>query len=311
MNAAPKTRLGIVDLDTSHPAAWIPIERELGCEIAGVWDGGAVHPAGYARTFAREHGIARVFENLAEMAAGVDAVVLHGCDWDTHVARARPFVEAGKAVLIDKPLAGNLADLRQLARWADEGARIFGGSALRHARELAAWQALPPTQRGVPRTALCGCATDAFNYGIHAYTFLCAALGPGVRSARHLGADVQERVEVRWHDGRVGWVVVGEAPGGWIPFYGTLVTDRTVVQMQPKPEDLYRAFLEQVIPRLATPGAAPPCAFSELIEPALAALAALQSKRSGGREVCLADIRADTRHDGAAFSTMYRKSKYA
>ncbi|MGC8784088.1 MAG: hypothetical protein ACP5RN_06855 [Armatimonadota bacterium] len=29
-------RIGIVDLDTSHPPSWIPIERELGHEIAGV-----------------------------------------------------------------------------------------------------------------------------------------------------------------------------------------------------------------------------------------------------------------------------------
>ena len=38
-------RIGIVDLDTSHPANWIPIERELGHEIVGVFDSGDVHPS--------------------------------------------------------------------------------------------------------------------------------------------------------------------------------------------------------------------------------------------------------------------------
>jgi len=37
-------KIGIVDLDTSHPQNWIPIERELGHEIVGLWDGGSVHP---------------------------------------------------------------------------------------------------------------------------------------------------------------------------------------------------------------------------------------------------------------------------
>ena len=37
-------RIGVVDVDTSHPENWIPIERELGHELVGVWDGGAVHP---------------------------------------------------------------------------------------------------------------------------------------------------------------------------------------------------------------------------------------------------------------------------
>ena len=37
-------KIGIVDVDTSHPDKWIPIERELGHEVVGIWDGGAVHP---------------------------------------------------------------------------------------------------------------------------------------------------------------------------------------------------------------------------------------------------------------------------
>jgi len=31
-------KIGIVDLDTSHPQNWIPIERELGHEVVGLWD---------------------------------------------------------------------------------------------------------------------------------------------------------------------------------------------------------------------------------------------------------------------------------
>jgi len=37
-------KIGVVDIDTSHPQNWIPIERTLGHDVAGLWDGGSVHP---------------------------------------------------------------------------------------------------------------------------------------------------------------------------------------------------------------------------------------------------------------------------
>src|SRR5437868_5871406 len=123
-------KIGLVDLDTSHARCWIPIERELGHEIVGVWAGSSVHPAGFADNFAAEQRIARVYPCLTDMVADVDCAIIHSCDWDTHVAKARPFIEAGKAVLIDKPIAGNARDLRQFEAWAQQGARLSGGSAL-------------------------------------------------------------------------------------------------------------------------------------------------------------------------------------
>src|SRR5437773_9284256 len=141
-------KLGIVDLDTSHPENWIPIERELGHDVVAVFDDGSVHPAGYVKRFAQQHAIPRVFSSLAEMARVVDCAVIHSCNWDTHIEKARPFVEHGKAVLIDKPLGGNVEDLRQLKSWANNGARITGGSSLRFCIETCAWREQPAAERG-------------------------------------------------------------------------------------------------------------------------------------------------------------------
>ena len=30
-------KIGLVDLDTSHPAAWVPILRELGHDVVGIY----------------------------------------------------------------------------------------------------------------------------------------------------------------------------------------------------------------------------------------------------------------------------------
>ena len=51
-------RIGIADLDTSHPGRWVPILQEWDrVAVAACWDGGSVRPPGYARQFAAEHNI--------------------------------------------------------------------------------------------------------------------------------------------------------------------------------------------------------------------------------------------------------------
>jgi hypothetical protein len=303
-------RIGVVDLDTSHPGAWIPIERELGHEIVGVWDGGSVHPAGYAERFAQEHGIPRVYSSLAAMATDADCALIHGCDWDTHLAKARPFLEAGKSVLLDKPLAGNVADIRELRRLADGGARISGGSALRFCKEAAAYFASPEAERGVPHTVFCGCGVDEFNYGIHAYSLLSGVLGPGAASVRHLGGVQQRRVQVKWPDGRMGIVAI-EATGQWLPFYATIISERAVKQFTVDSGGLYRALLEALLPYLAGSQPEAPVPISHLIEPELWALAAKLSWEEGDREVRLAELEASqVAYDGSEFAAEYRRQKY-
>lgn len=303
-------KLGIVDLDTSHPPSWIPIERELGHEVVGVWDGGSVHPKGYAGKFAAEHKIPRVFASLEEMVPEVDGAIIHGCDWDTHVAKARPFVERGKAVLLDKPLAGNLRDLEQIRYWMSRGARITGGSSLRFCRETCDWLAKPVAERGTPHTVICGCAVDDFNYGIHAYSLLSGIMGPGIVSVRHLGKNVQRRIEIQWADGRAGLVIVGKMTA-WIPSYVTMVTEKGVTQIQPSTGLVYRAILEATLPYLSGKTETPPAPADALLEPELAALAALKSWTHGDCLVLVRELSSgDSGYDGAAFAEEYRAAKY-
>ena len=302
-------KIGLVDLDTSHPSAWLPIERALGHEIVGVWDGGSVHPTGYAEKFAKENGIPRVFANLREMSANVDCAILHGCDWDTHVEKARLFIEHGCAVLVDKPFAGNARDLAQFSHWAHMGARIIGSSALRFCYEVRNWLAKPESERGTPHTALVGCGVDEFNYGIHAWSMLCGLMGPGIVSVRHLGEHPQRRIQVNWADGRLGFIAIGEVKA-YLPFHASVVTDRGVHQIKADNGKLYKAMLEIMLPWLA--GTAPePVAFDALIEAERAAVAARRSWMHGNREVRLADLGNSAEgYDGKVFASAYRKQKY-
>lgn len=304
-------KLGIVDLDTSHPQNWIPIERELGHEVVGVWDGGSVHPPSYVESFAQQYTIPTIYPGLTEMAAAVDCAIIHGCDWDTHIAKARPFIEAGKAVLLDKPLAGNLRDLQQLRQWVQAGARISGGSSLRFAVETQEWLAQPIAERGTPHTILCGCAVDEFNYGIHAYAMLSGIMGGGIRTVRHLSEGAQRRILVQWANGGHGILVIG-ATAKWMPFYATIVTERTVTHLQADNSKLYRALLEATLPYLAGETTTPPLTIDEWLEPELCALAARHSWLNRDQSVALADLDLDdVGYDGKVFAESYREAKYS
>jgi len=302
-------KIGVVDVDTSHPGNWVPIEKELGHEVIGVWDGGSVHPPQYVRQFAEQHGIPKVYDSLEAMAADVDCAIIHGCDWDTHVEKARPFVEAGKAVLIDKPIAGKLRDLNQLRAWAADGARITGGSSLRFCQETLDWLAQDVEKRGQPDTVVCGCAVDEFNYGIHAYAMLAGLMGPGAVRVRHLGKGLQRRVQIDWPDGRTGIVVIGQTDK-WSPFYATVVTNTRPTQFTANAKDLYRSTLKIMLPYLAGDGEMP-VTFDQIIEPELWALAALRSWSQGDRWVEIGELSEDDPgYDGATFAVGYRKAKY-
>ena len=303
--------VGLVDLDTSHPQAWIPILRGMGYFIAGVYDGGTVYPEGYARQFAEGNDIPFVFNSIEEMARHPDVriAIVHSCDWDLHLGRIAPFAAEGKAVLVDKPIAGRLDDLVQLKSWAQAGIRIAGGSSLRYAPEVCAFR-VAVAAKGLPRAVLAGCGVDEFNYGIHTYSMIAGMLGPGMEAARHTGIHQgMHHVELTWNSGASATLWIGG--GAWLPFYATAIHAQTVEYVEAQVETLYRAEIEVVMPYLSGNSAEPPLPFAELIEPELAALAALASYQRDGRWVRLDDpALGQVSYDGAAFGRAYRAAKF-
>lgn len=301
-------KVGHVDLDTSHPGNWIPIVRDLGYEVVGVYDGGTVWPEGYAEEFAEEHRVPRVYESLVEMAKDVDIAIVHSCNWDLHVERAEPFVTEGKAIFVDKPMVGNLHDADRLREWAQDGIRITGGSSVRYAYEVQQFLDEPEEERGRAHTVLCGCGVDEFNYGIHAYALMFGLMGAGVESVRYLGSSTQRQIEVVWRDSKRGILTIGPNPG-YLPFYATVVSDKQVSYLELDNSRLYRALLEKVLPYLAGEAEAP-ASLDDLLEVDLTAIAARMSWMRDGDRIFLSDVRSDDPgYDGRAFAESYRLRK--
>ena len=61
----------------------------------------------------------------------VDAVVISTEDGFDHVRRAPPFIEAGRPLSADKPLATSAEDPRTFITWQKAGARFLSSSSLR------------------------------------------------------------------------------------------------------------------------------------------------------------------------------------
>ena len=71
------------------------------------------------------------------MLKDVDVVFLEEVDGRPHLEWARPVIEAGKPLFIDKPLAGSLADCIEIFRLAKEkNVPCFSSSSLRFGAEL-------------------------------------------------------------------------------------------------------------------------------------------------------------------------------
>jgi hypothetical protein len=300
-----KLRIGVVDLDTSHPGSWVPVIKELGHEVVGVFDGGTVYEEGYAVQFAQKHNIPKVYDTLEDMAQDVDAAIIHSVNWNLHIERARPFVEAGKALLIDKPMIGSYRDAEQLVEWERNGIRLIGGSSLSVCEEVKEWH-LQHDRNDPIVTVFAGCSVDEFNYGVHAFSLLQAIMGSGIDHVRSIGTHIQHQIEITWKDGRKGLLSVGTTQG-YLPFYATVVTENTVKHIQVDNSRLYRSLLEAYLPYLAgeVTSVMP---LSSLLEVELSALAARASMLSGGQCISLSQIdNNDAGYDGKMFAEQYRK----
>ena len=77
-----------------------------------------------------------VVKNFEDLIGSVDAVLLARDDAENHVYFAKPFLEAGVPIYIDKPLALSLKDANSLLSLQSYPGQIFSCSALSYAEEF-------------------------------------------------------------------------------------------------------------------------------------------------------------------------------
>lgn len=148
-------------------------------QVTHIWTDNPADAVAVAAASLITHVVARPEDVLGE----VDAVIISTDDGFDHVRRARPFLEAGLPVFIDKPLATSLEELRTFVAWEKAGAKILSSSGLRYSPQLAKCRAELPALGDL--RWLSGVTTKTWErYGIHLLEPLFCITGPGFSSIR-------------------------------------------------------------------------------------------------------------------------------
>jgi len=240
-----------------------------------------------AEAVARASLIPNILARPEEAIGQVDAVIIPTDKGHEHIGRARPFIEAGLPVFIDKPLVDNVEDLRGFISWAAEGRPLMSSSCMRYAKEFLPYRE-SSRELGLLRLVTITIPKTWERYGIHALEGIYPILGPGFISARNTGSGDRNLVHFKHHGGADAVAaVVGDLYGA----FGVLALYGTAGHVEVAFADTFYAFkkqLEAFIKYLRS--GVPPFPFSETVELMKMVIAGIKSREENGREVLLEEI---------------------
>ncbi|HSZ55526.1 MAG TPA: Gfo/Idh/MocA family oxidoreductase [Tepidisphaeraceae bacterium] len=300
--AEPIIRAGIIGLDTSHVIAFTKLlnapkarEELTGVKIVAAFPGGSSDipdsrdRVGPYTKQVQAMGV-EIVDSIPALLPKVDVVLLESVDGRPHLAQARPVIEAGKPLFIDKPLAGSLADaiaIDELAR--KHQVPWFSSSSLRFGPKVQAIRHDPKVGQVFGCDAWSPCHLephhpDLYWYGIHGVELLYTVMGEGCESVTRVTSDGTDVVVGRWKDGRIGTfrgIRAGKQDYGVVVFGGKGVG--TALGFEG-----YEPLLVQIVKFFKT--RAPPVSAAETIEIYAFMEAADESKRQGGRPITISAV---------------------
>jgi Predicted dehydrogenases and related proteins len=217
----------------------------------------------------------------------VDAVIIATDRGSEHVERARPFVEAGLPVFVDKPLVDNARDLAVFRSWVAEGKPIMSSSCNRYAKEFTPYRQ-STHNLGKLRYVSMTTAKKWETYGIHALEAVYPILGPGFLTAHNTG-DYERNIVHFKHRSGADAVIVSSMDmlggSGALTLCGTEGYDQLFFK-----DSFYsfKAQLESFVSYLRT--GVRPFPFSETEELMRMVIGGIESRERGNVEVKLDEI---------------------
>ncbi len=301
-SGAGELRIGLIGLDSSHAVAFTKlINATDGAEIFEGVNVVAAFPGGSPDIAASTDRIekftqdvtnlgVKIVPSIDELLPLVDAIIINSVDGRTHLRQARPVIEKGLPLFIDKPVAANVAETVEIFNLAKEkGVACFSSSTLRFCDEVIAIEKESPVGKIVGCEAYSPSALekthqDLYWYGIHGVETLFAIMGPGCQSVSRSYTDGTDVVTGIWADGRIG-TFRGIRDGR--KAYGVLLYGENDIQHVPiRPR--YNILVEEIV-RCFKTGQVPVSA-EETIEIAAFMQAAQVSREKGGAPVTLESV---------------------
>lgn len=278
LNACPYP--GIRDYIVKQPPGTLGIP---GAKVTHVWTDDPADAVSVAKVAL----IPNVAKRAEDVIGEVDAVLVATDKGFEHVERARPFIEAGIPVFIDKPLCDNRADLATFDRWVGEGKPLISSSAMRFAKEYVPYHKATHAL-GQLRHVGVSMAKSWEAYGIHALESVYPITGPGYVSVQNVGDADSNVVHLRHRD---GVDVVIQVTRDMYGAFGMLTLAGTSAGLQLKFSDTYHAFKTQLVgfvDYLRT--GVPPVPWAETRELMQLVIAGIESREQGGRKVFLSEL---------------------
>ncbi|NOZ23095.1 MAG: Gfo/Idh/MocA family oxidoreductase [Planctomycetes bacterium] len=299
-------KVGIIDLDTSHPGAFTDIMKEMDdLDVVTVFDRGAVHDPGYADEFAEKHGVPNVASSMEDLIGKVDIVFVQSANWDDHLEPARLAIEAGKALFIDKPIVGNVRDgLELIDLVKTHEALVMCGSSLRWPEEIDDLKARIGDFGGI-QTVFSAGPNDLCNYGIHIIEMVHGAFGTGIRCVTHIGENGADLYKAVYASGLTVIFQTQVAGGFEMTVVGAKKKETLKMGVAKKP---YACLLEAIARMLDEKKME--FTIEQYVE-AVNVLIAAKIARQTGRTIALEDLTIDDGFDGTPFIKEYRTNARA
>jgi len=213
-------RIGMIGLDTSHVIAFTRLindpAKNYGCKVVVGYSGGSPDiPSSINRVdkfteqLRRDFGV-EIVDSIEELCRKVDGVLLESVDGRPHLEQVKPVIAAKKPVFIDKPMAGNLADVIEIFQLAQgNNVPCWSSSSLRFSPGIIDMRNNREVGRVLGCAAFSPCSLeehhpDLYWYGVHGVEILFTIMGPGCESVRRIQAKDAEFVVGLWKDGRIG-----------------------------------------------------------------------------------------------------------
>lgn len=241
---------------------------------------------------AKASHIPNIVAEPTDVIGHVDAVIIPTDKGHEHVERARPFIEAGLPIFIDKPMTDNTNDLQQFIAWHKQGKPFLSTSCMRYADEYVDLRNRV-SEVGELRLIIHTMVKSWERYGIHAleavYPFLPSG---GWRHVINSGDTEHAMVHVR-HDSGVEVIlpVITDMVGG----YAHMHVYGTDGMLQAHMLDSFHAFKAQLVAfvdYLRTGRS--PVDFNETVELMKVIIAGIQSREQGGISIDTTTIASNT-----------------
>jgi predicted dehydrogenase len=215
----PPIRIGMIGLDTSHVVAFTQLlndpknaGRIPGARVVTAFKGGSPdvessrsRVEGFTTTLRDKWGV-EIVDDIPTLCTKVDAVMIESVDGRPHLEQARPVFAAKKRLFLDKPMAGSLADVKEILRLSREsGVPCFCSSSYRFMKDLSK----PDMGKVIGCEAYSDCSLephhpDLFWYGIHGVEALFTVMGTGCVEVSRVNTRDMDVCVGRWNDGRIG-----------------------------------------------------------------------------------------------------------